>query len=62
MLMAEEQTHTDLPAPEQPHKGCSISLMFPVTSDEEALVVKRAIDAVIPDVKGRRYTFQIAEM
>jgi len=62
VLMTETPEHKDPPAPEPPHKGCQISLMFPVDSDEEALAVKKAIDAVLPDVKGRRYTFQIAEM
>jgi len=60
--MPPEQEHIDPPPPKGPHKGCQISLMFPVKTDEEALAVKKAIDAVLPDVEGRRYTFQIAEM
>ena len=54
------------PTPQQEpprlRKGCNISLMFPCENDEEALAVKKAIDAAIPDVEGKRYTFQITEM
>lgn len=48
--------------PQPPRKGCHISIMFPVKDDQEALDVKKGIDACIPDVEGRRYTFQITEM
>lgn len=44
------------------HKGCHISIMFPVKDDQEAIDVKKGIDKCIPDVEGRRYTFQITEM
>lgn len=60
MAETTEQQPTDTPL--KPKKGCQISLMFPIASDEEALAVKKAIDAAIPDVDGKRYTFQIAEM
>jgi hypothetical protein len=36
--------------------------MFPVEDDAEALAVKKGIDKCIPDVEGKRYTFQITEM
>lgn len=43
-------------------KACQISLMFQVEDDETALAVKKAIDACLPDVQNKRYTFQISEM
>lgn len=60
--MAETQEHKGTPTPPQIKKGCQISLMFPVASDDEALAVKKAIDDVLPDVENKRYTFQITEM
>lgn len=36
--------------------------MFPIDSDEDALAIKKVIDGVVPDVEGKRYTFQITEM
>lgn len=56
------------PIPNEPiptahmRKACQISLMFPVEDDADALSVKAAIDAVIHDVKDKRYTFNITEM
>jgi len=47
--------------PAMPKKACMISLMFAVESDNEAMLVKQGIDKVLPDVKKRRYTFQIVE-
>lgn len=60
--MAETQEPQDLPAPLQIKKACQISLMFPVEDDESALAVKKAIDACLPAVDNKRYTFQITEM
>lgn len=54
--------HTPPDLPPKIHKGCHISIMFPVEDDQEALDVKKGIDKCIPDVEGRRYTFQITEM
>ena len=52
----------DLQPTQQARKGCHISIMFPVEDDQEAFVIKKAIDKCVPDVEGRRYTFQITEM
>lgn len=60
--MTETPEHPGVDTPKQKRKGCQISLMFPCDNDEEALAVKKAIDAVVPDVEGKRYTFQITEM
>lgn len=60
--MGEEPTQTENGPPTRLHKACQISLMFPCSSDDEALAIKKAIDAVVPDVEGKRYTFQITEM
>lgn len=52
----------DTPPLPKIRKGCHISIMFPVEDDAEALAVKKGIDKCIPDVEGKRYTFQITEM
>lgn len=48
--------------PEPMKKACQITIMFPVKDDDYALRVKAAIDAVVHDVKEKRYTFNITEM
>lgn len=60
--MGQEPEHTPPDLPPKIRKGCHISIMFPVEDDQEALDVKKGIDKCIPDVEGRRYTFQITEM
>lgn len=47
--------------PDTPKRVCSISIMFPIENDEQALQLKQAIDQVIPDVPNKRYNFQIIE-
>lgn len=42
-------------------KACSISLMFEIESDDEALVVKKVIDNVCSHLPHKRYSFQIME-
>jgi hypothetical protein len=60
--MENTPIQNDTPQVPSIRKGCHISIMFPVEDDAEALAVKKGIDACIPDVEGRRYTFQITEM
>ena len=43
-------------------KGVSIQLMFPCEDDDEAMVIKKAIDEVVKDIKEKRYTFSISEV
>lgn len=47
--------------PPMPKKVCMVQLMFPVIEDKIALDIKQQIDAIIKDVKDKRYTFQIIE-
>ena len=60
--MTEKPIPNGFPEPPPARKGCHISIMFPVEDDQEALDVKKGIDNCIPDVEGKRYTFQITEM
>lgn len=60
--MDEAMPKTDKPDSPKLRKGCHISIMFPVEDDQDAIDVKKAIDKFIPDVEGKRYTFQITEM
>ena len=40
---------------------CHIDILFPVTSDEQALEVKRIISDALKDVKQKRVRFSITE-
>ncbi|MCP3678963.1 MAG: hypothetical protein GY782_01165 [Gammaproteobacteria bacterium] len=60
--MVDEQPQPEKGQPPKQRKGCNISIMFPIDTDEEAMAVKKAIDAAIPDVEGKRYNFQITEI
>lgn len=62
MLMAGEQEPEQPGKPTKPHKACQIMIMFPVEDDETALAVKKAVDAVVGDIKDKRYNFSINEM
>ncbi len=42
-------------------KACQIMVMFPVEDDQTALDIKKAIDAIVQDVKEKRYNFSINE-
>jgi len=44
-----------------PKKACVINLMFPVTSDTEALAVKQVLDDAVKEIPEKRYSFQITE-
>lgn len=44
-----------------PKKACTIDLMFPVIDDEEALIIKQKINAIVKDIKDKRFRFQIIE-
>lgn len=41
---------------------CSITVMFPVTTDEDAIVVKKKIGDVLKDLPESRIDFRIADM
>ncbi len=43
-------------------KGVSIQIMFPCESDDEAIAIKKAIDAIVKDIPEKRYTFSISEV
>jgi len=48
---------------EQPNKEvCSITLMFPVESDEQALVIKSKMKDLVKDIEGVRFDFRITAM
>lgn len=62
------QTMEETPAPNGPmpatkmRKACQISIMFPVEDDTDALHVKTRIDAIVEDIKDKRYNFSISEV
>lgn len=41
---------------------CSITIMFPVESDEQALAIKSKIKEFVKDVEGVRFDFRITAM
>lgn len=47
--------------PDMPKKACSIDIMFPVADDEVALDIKKKINAIVDDIKDKRFRFQIIE-
>jgi len=48
---------------DQPKKEvCSITIMFPVTSDEQALDIKTKVSELVKDVEGVRFDFRITVM
>lgn len=48
--------------PKQAKKACQITIMFPVDSDSDAINIKHKINAIVDDIEGKRYTFNIVEM
>lgn len=44
-----------------PKKSCMVTLAFESKSDEESLIVKKAIDKAIENIEKKRYTFQFIE-
>jgi len=60
--MADEQEQPGLPEKSKPKKGVSIQIMFPCESDDVAIGIKKQIDAVVQDIKEKRYTFNISEV
>jgi len=46
---------------EEPKQVCHIDILFPVTSDEDALKVKNIIRDALKDVEHKRFMFQIVE-
>jgi hypothetical protein len=44
-----------------PKRACMMSIVFAITTDEAAIVIKHAIDDVVSDIKEKRVTFQIIE-
>lgn len=40
---------------------CHIDILFPVTSDEQALEIKRLISKALTDVEHKRFRFSISE-
>jgi len=41
---------------------CSITVMFPVTSDEQALAIKTKIAELVKEIEGVRFDFRITVM
>jgi len=41
---------------------CSITVMFPVTSDEQALAIKTKIAELVKEIEGVRFDFRITAM
>ena len=60
--MAKDGEQTETPKPKTPKKGVAINIMFPCEDDAEAFRIKGCIDAVISDIKEKRYKFNITEM
>lgn len=44
-----------------PPQACHIDILFPVTSDEQALEIKQVISEALKDVKQKRVRFSITE-
>ena len=40
---------------------CHIDVIFPVTSDEQAIEVKHCISEALKDIDKKRFTFQIID-
>lgn len=49
-------------SPPQPKEVCTIRIVFPVTSDEQALKYKRSIQDVLSDVPDALVHFAITPM
>ncbi len=47
--------------PEPKKELCQIRIMFPVTSDEEAIDIKRKIAAVLSDIKDTHIQFSLMD-
>ena len=54
--MAEEQQTT------MPQEICSMSIMFPVTSDEQAIEYKKKINDVLSDIPQARIEFSLTSI
>ncbi len=50
------------PTPNEPKQICSITIAFPVTSDDDAIAVKKKIDEATADLNGVRIDFRIMNM
>lgn len=51
--------------PEQtqpPQEICSMRIMFPVTSDEQAIDYKKKISAVLSDIPQARFEFNLSSV
>jgi len=47
----------------QPNKEvCSITVMFPVESDDQALAIKTKISELVKEIEGVRFDFRITAM
>jgi hypothetical protein len=44
-----------------PKRACMITLVFAITTDEAAIIIKHAIEDVVSDIKEKRMTFQIID-
>jgi len=60
-MAGEEQPKPAIPQPGA-KKGVSIQIMFPCESDDEAVAIKKQIDAIVKDIAEKRYTFSISEV
>lgn len=49
-----------MPTPKE--EICSIRIMFPIESDEQAIDLKKKIKAVFPDDTDAHFTFEIMTM
>lgn len=45
----------------QSQQVCHIDVLFPVTSDEQALKIKNAISDILKDVEHKRFRFSMSE-
>ncbi len=60
--MVETPTQDNAMPSKPSKKACQIMLMFPVGDDTEAIHIKARIDAVVNDIKEKRYNFSISEV
>ena len=42
-------------------QACHIDILFPVTSDDEAMQIKQRISEALKDVEHKRFRFSISE-
>lgn len=58
--MPEENEQTT--SPPQPKEMCTLRIMFPVVSDEQALDIKKKVSAIVNEIPDAQIHFAIMPM